>query len=119
MKFFFFLLLLGFMVLFSCGRSSKINTKNLIASAQLQSTANTAINVGSADFYLQKDGQIAMVMKINIKEKANSSVAVHFHEHGDCGNKGDNTTDTGTLPKKTMDNGVTRHSIREILGISV
>ena len=91
MKFFLFLLLPGFLALSSCGSSSKINTKNLIASAQLQSTANTAINVGSADFYLQKDGQIAMVMKINIKEKANSSVAVHFHEHGDCGNKGDNT----------------------------
>lgn len=91
MKFFLFLLLPGFLALSSCGSSSKINTKNLIASAQLQSTANTAINVGSADFYLQKDGQITMVMKINIKEKANSSVAVHFHEHGDCGNKGDNT----------------------------
>ncbi|MBK7099367.1 MAG: superoxide dismutase family protein [Sphingobacteriales bacterium] len=91
MKFFLFLLLPGFLLLSSCGSSSKINTKNLIASAQLQSTANTGINVGSADFYLQKDGQITMVMKINIKEKANGSVAVHFHEHGDCGNKGDNT----------------------------
>mgnify|MGYP001221630461 FL=1 len=91
MKFFLFLLLPGFLVLFSCGSSNKISTKNLIASAQLYSTENTSINVGSADFYQQKDGQISMVMKISMKEKANSSVAVHFHEHGDCGNKGDNT----------------------------
>lgn len=59
-----------------------------IGFAQLNSTADVNNKIGSAKFYRTKDMQIKMVMQLNIKEKANSSVAVHFHEHGDCGDKG-------------------------------
>ena len=32
-----------------------------------------------------------MDLEINFASRADSNVAVHFHEHGDCGNMGENT----------------------------
>lgn len=89
-KILFLSVILVLIILASCD-SSKNSTGRAIAAAQLYSTANTALNVGSAYFYAQKDGKIKMIMNIHIKERANNSVAVHFHEHGDCSDKGNNT----------------------------
>lgn len=96
-----FLPLLGTtLVLFSACSSKKVqhtsslNTKGVIkeiARADLFSTANTSQNVGLAQFYAMKDGKIRMDLTINMPNRADSNVAVHFHEHGDCGNAGNNT----------------------------
>lgn len=66
------------------------NQEPQVAEAILSSTAN-AKSIGLAKFYQLKNGKIKMDLEINMPEKANGSVAVHFHEHGDCGNKGENT----------------------------
>ncbi|MFV0604219.1 MAG: superoxide dismutase family protein [Niabella sp.] len=62
-----------------------------VAMADLFSTGDTTINIGSAKFYQLSDGQIKLDVEITVKERADSNVAVHFHEHGDCGDKGNNT----------------------------
>src|SRR5690606_33162494 len=38
----------------------------------------------------QGNGQVRMMLNLTIPTKANSSVAVHLHEHGDCGEMGNN-----------------------------
>lgn len=62
-----------------------------VALANLTSTSDSTKNIGSAKFYQLADGKMKMDLEINMKEKADSNVAVHFHEHSDCGNKGENT----------------------------
>ncbi len=86
-----FIVLASVFAIASCGTSKTGANKKAIAYAQLNSTADPNQKIGDVSFYAQPDGRIKKVMTINMKEKANSSVAVHFHEHGDCGNKGDNT----------------------------
>lgn len=77
--------------------SAKVDDASLVpegtqvALANLTSTSDTTMNIGSAKFYQLADGKIKMDLEINMKERADSNVAVHFHEHGDCGNKGENT----------------------------
>jgi Cu-Zn family superoxide dismutase len=71
--------------IFSCKTEDK-----KVASAILNSTSNNA-EIGKVEFFQMSDGKIKMDMEINFPEKADSSVAVHFHEHGDCGNMGENT----------------------------
>ncbi|WP_237088330.1 superoxide dismutase family protein [Nubsella zeaxanthinifaciens] len=61
-----------------------------VATASLNATSNGAA-IGKAQFFEMSDGKIKMDLEINMPEKADSSVAVHFHEHGDCGNMGENT----------------------------
>lgn len=63
---------------------------NQVALANLVSTKDSTENIGSAKFYLLADGKIKMDLEINLKERADSNVAVHFHEHGSCGNMGEN-----------------------------
>lgn len=48
--------------------------------------ADTTVE-GSASFD-QSDGKVKMVLSLTIPAKANKSVAVHLHEHGDCGDMG-------------------------------
>ncbi len=62
-----------------------------IAFASLTLTADSSTNIGGAKFYQLPDGKIKMDLIIDMKSRADSNVAVHFHEHGDCGNKGENT----------------------------
>lgn len=64
-----------------------------VAEANLTSTSDSTINIGTAKFYQLADGKIKMNLEMNLKDRADSNVAVHFHEHGDCGNKGMNTHD--------------------------
>ncbi|MBO9594272.1 MAG: superoxide dismutase family protein [Niabella sp.] len=62
-----------------------------VAVANLQLTSDSTRNIGSAKFYKLADGKIRLDLEINMKERADSNVAVHFHEHGDCGMKGENS----------------------------
>lgn len=90
----FFFLLSGF-VLFSC-HSSKNAVENAvknslpIATANITATyADTAVS-GKAVFTKEKNGKIKLQLNLHIPAKANKEVAVHIHEHGDCGNTGNN-----------------------------
>lgn len=47
---------------------------------------DTALN-GTAQFVQQGD-KVKMNLQLSIPSKANQSVAVHIHEHGDCGDMG-------------------------------
>lgn len=44
---------------------------------------DTTVN-GMAEF-MQQNGKVKMMLNLTIPSKANQSVAVHLHEHGDCG----------------------------------
>lgn len=86
MKHYFLYITIGiFTMLSACA-----NKERQVASASLSSTA-TNQSVGSAKFYQMSDGKIKMDLEINMPERADSTVAVHFHEHSDCGNMGENT----------------------------
>lgn len=61
-----------------------------VASAKLASTADNK-EMGEAKFYQMEDGMIKMDLEINFPERADSTVAVHFHQDGDCGDMGKNT----------------------------
>ncbi|MFT3901712.1 MAG: superoxide dismutase family protein [Niabella sp.] len=62
-----------------------------IAVANLVATADSVTNIGSAKFFQLPDGEIRLDLDINMPSRADSNVAVHFHEHGDCGDMGNNT----------------------------
>ncbi len=47
--------------------------------------------IGTVAFFSLADGKIRMDLELNFPARADSTVAVHFHEHGDCGNMGENT----------------------------
>ena len=78
-------LLLVSAALTSCSGSKE----NEVAHAKLATTADGK-DIGAAKFYLLEDGKVKMDLEINYPERADSTVAVHFHEHGDCGNMGEN-----------------------------
>ncbi|MGC4232557.1 MAG: superoxide dismutase family protein [Niabella sp.] len=61
----------------------------LVASANLMSTADSTQQIGTAKFYQLDSTQIRLDLVIDDKSRADSNVAVHFHEHGDCSNKGE------------------------------
>lgn len=55
------------------------------AGAMLAGTfTDTSLN-GTATFNRQSDGKVKMNLQITVPSKANQSVAVHIHEHGNCG----------------------------------
>jgi len=58
-----------------------------IASASISATKPALPGSGSIVF-LQKGGQVEMNLSIDFPSKANQTVAVHIHEHGDCSNEG-------------------------------
>lgn len=60
-----------------------------VAKAALNATENNA-SIGSVKFYNLAGGKIKMDLEIEYAAKADSTIAVHFHEHGDCGNMGEN-----------------------------
>jgi Cu-Zn family superoxide dismutase len=64
--------------------------EKIVASAALESTSAKS-SIGTVKFYALADGHIRMDLVLDIPERADSTVAVHFHEHGDCGNMGNNT----------------------------
>ena len=71
--------------LFSCEKNV---SKKPRAEANLSATkADTAVE-GSLKFFEENDGRVTMKLDITVPKKANSSVAVHIHEHGMCGKAG-------------------------------
>lgn len=58
------------------------------ATAVLSGTKPDTTVTGQASFQSQPNGQVRMMLTLNVPMKANSSVAVHLHEHGDCGDMG-------------------------------
>lgn len=48
---------------------------------------DTAVT-GTAKFTAADDGKVTMELELTIPAKAGKEVAVHFHEHGDCGDNG-------------------------------
>lgn len=52
--------------------------------------ADTSVN-GTVKFNQDGDGKVKMDLEVLIPKMANHSVAVHIHEHGDCGDAGKNT----------------------------
>ncbi len=49
--------------------------------------ADTTVS-GTAKFDADENGKVKMELEITIPAKAGKEVAVHIHEHGDCGDKG-------------------------------
>ena len=76
----------GLAIFSACTKSEKE-----IATATLNETADSSKIIGTAKFYELSDGKIKLDLEINYASRADSNVAVHFHEHGDCGNMGENT----------------------------
>jgi Cu/Zn superoxide dismutase len=103
----------GMALLSACTKTDKE-----IAQATLTETADNTKTIGTAKFYELSDGKIKMDIEMNFAARADSNVAVHFHEHGDCGNMGENTHGLGIPPKKTMANGDQQHTIVVILATS-
>lgn len=52
--------------------------------------SDTTVN-GTAVFTQGSDGKVKMELTVTAPQMANRSVAVHLHEHGDCGASGMNT----------------------------
>jgi superoxide dismutase, Cu-Zn family len=56
--------------------------------AKLSGTyADTTVD-GTVKFDMDSNGKVKMTLDITIPAKAGKSVAVHIHEHGDCGDTG-------------------------------
>ncbi len=70
-----------------CAIQSKNKGKE-IAMSKLMATADTTKQIGIAKFYQLADGKIKMDLEINYALRADSNVAVHFHEKGMCGDMG-------------------------------
>lgn len=52
-------------------------------------SATTADSPGDGTItFAQRDGRVIMNITVSFPAKAGQSVAVHLHEHGDCGNAG-------------------------------
>lgn len=58
------------------------------AYADISATKADTAGSGKAEFVQKDDGTVEMTLTVNFPKKANSSVAAHFHEHGDCGDAG-------------------------------
>jgi superoxide dismutase, Cu-Zn family len=57
------------------------------AHAEITATKPDTTVSGVAHFS-KKDSKVELQLTLTIPKKANSTVAVHFHEHGDCGDMG-------------------------------
>jgi len=71
--------------------SACTKTDKEVAMATLTETADPSKSIGTVKFYELSNGQIKMDLEMKFAARADSNVAVHFHEHGDCGDMGENT----------------------------
>lgn len=67
--------------------TSMMKDSMLMAQATIEATYKDTALQGNASFH-QKDGKVEMELTITVPSRANKSVAVHLHEHGDCGDAG-------------------------------
>jgi superoxide dismutase, Cu-Zn family len=58
------------------------------AAATISGTYPDTVVNGTATFETATDGKIKMTLDITVLAQANKTVAVHLHEHGDCGDNG-------------------------------
>jgi superoxide dismutase, Cu-Zn family len=58
------------------------------AHADISSTKSDTSGSGRVEFSKKDDGTVEMSLSLNFPKMANKTVAVHFHEHGDCGDEG-------------------------------
>lgn len=58
------------------------------AHADISATKADTSGSGMAHFTALDDGKVEMKLTLEFPAKANQSVAVHFHEHGDCSDSG-------------------------------
>lgn len=58
------------------------------AHADIAGTKTDTSGSGRVEFMKKDDGSVEMSLNLNFPKMANKTVAVHFHEHGDCGDAG-------------------------------
>ncbi len=58
------------------------------AHADISATKSDTSGSGRAEFTKKDDGTVEISLSLNFPKMANKTVAVHFHEHGDCGDAG-------------------------------
>jgi Cu-Zn family superoxide dismutase len=85
------LLLTGGILWMSCADSKAQQTAaKATAVAEITGTkGDTAVN-GAAKFTVAKNGKVKMDLWVSIPLLADHTVAVHIHDHGDCGGAGAN-----------------------------
>lgn len=59
------------------------------AEAVISATGENVVE-GVLKFHELKEKKVKMELEVTVPSRANQSVAVHLHEHGDCGNGGTN-----------------------------
>lgn len=64
------------------------STDAMKAHADIAATKSDTAGSGRADFTSNGDGNVELSLQISFPKMANKSVAVHLHEHGDCGDAG-------------------------------
>jgi superoxide dismutase, Cu-Zn family len=70
--------------------STDTTVQPLVATAQAvfsETQADTVVT-GNASFDTLQGGKVRLKLDITVPKMANKTVAVHIHEHGDCGDKG-------------------------------
>lgn len=77
--------LLSTFCFFSC-KKEKVE-KPLAVATLTPTKADTSVT-GSLQFFEEEDGRVTLKLDITVPKKRNSTVAVHLHEHGMCGNAG-------------------------------
>lgn len=58
------------------------------AFASISATKSDTSGSGRAEFSKKADGNVELSLIVTFPKMANKSVAVHLHEHGDCGDAG-------------------------------
>lgn len=61
------------------------------AEAALSGTKSDTTVDGTASFVKEADGKVKLDLQLSVPLMANKSVAVHLHEHGECGNSGNDS----------------------------
>lgn len=58
------------------------------AHANINATKSDTTGSGKAEFSSNDNGSVDLKLQVSFPKMANKSVAVHIHEHGDCGDEG-------------------------------
>lgn len=68
--------------------SSGMNGMADKAHADIAATKSDTSGSGRVEFTKKEDGSVEMSLSLSFPKMANKTVAVHLHEHGDCGDAG-------------------------------
>lgn len=72
----------------ACTNIKSSQTAKITARADISATKLDTVGSGTAIFTQKTSENVEMKLTLNFPKLANKTVAVHFHEHGDCGNQG-------------------------------